>query len=249
MRVSTAEQADSHAGLDAQRAAIEAEAIRRGWTAIDYVEDPAWSGKDLERPAMQQALAMLAAGEADCLVAAKVDRISRSVKDYAGLLERAHREGWHLVTLDLGIDTSTPMGEAMANVSATFAQLERRMIGQRTADALAQKRITGTATDKKEIGRPVDLSDETRQKIARLHADGMSAEKIATWLNGDRVKVGRHELGRSGKFTVTMSGRHKPVPTAHGGAQWHPSTVRKVLESIENKRELASLRLLHKAGE
>jgi DNA invertase Pin-like site-specific DNA recombinase len=219
MRVSTAEQQDSHAGLDAQRAAIEAEAIRRGWTAIDYVEDPAWSGKDLERPAMQRALAMLASGEADYLVAAKVDRISRSVKDYAGLLERAHREGWHLVTLDLGIDTSTPMGEAMANVSATFAQLERRMIGQRTADALAQKRITGTAKGKKDIGRPLTkASREARKTIKRLRAEGMSPEHIAKHLND------------------------QGAPTAGDGAQWYASTVRKALASIENRRELVALR-------
>ncbi|MGA2502247.1 MAG: recombinase family protein, partial [Tepidisphaeraceae bacterium] len=156
MRVSTAEQADSGAGLAAQRSAIEAEADRRGWLAVEYVEDPAWSGRDLDRPAMQRALAMLAAGEADCLVAAKVDRLSRSVRDYAGLLDLAHREGWTLITLDLGVDTSTPLGEAMANVSATFAQLERRMIGQRTREALAAKRAAGVR-----IGRHVTLPGET----------------------------------------------------------------------------------------
>lgn len=213
LRVSTAEQADSGAGMAAQRSAIEAEADRRGWLAVEYVEDPAMSGKDLERPAMQRALAMLAAGEADCLVAAKVDRISRSVRDYSGLLERARREGWTLITLDLGIDTSTPMGEAMANVSATFAQLERRMIGQRTADALAARKAAGVR-----VGRPVELSQETRQRIGDLRGGGMSPERIADTLNAEGVA------------------------TARGGARWYPSTVRRVLSSLANEAELTEIR-------
>jgi DNA invertase Pin-like site-specific DNA recombinase len=213
MRVSTAEQADSGAGMAAQRSAIEAEADRRGWLTVEYVEDAAKSGKDLERPAMQRVLDMLARGEADCLVAAKVDRISRSVRDYSGLLERARREGWALVTLDLGLDTTTPLGEAMANVSATFAQLERRMIGQRTRDGLAAKRAAGVR-----IGRPVTLSEETRAKIGNLRDGGMSPERIADVLQAEGVA------------------------TARGGARWYPSTVRRVLSSLANEAELTEIR-------
>jgi Resolvase, N terminal domain len=67
---------------------------------------------------------------------AKLDRLSRSLLDFASLMEDARREGWALVILDLGIDTTTPSGEMIANVMATFAQFERRLIGQRTKDAL-----------------------------------------------------------------------------------------------------------------
>ena len=84
-------------GLDAQREAITAEAERGGWDLVAIVEDRGYSAKDLKRPGIQNALAQLEAGEADALVTAKVDRLSRSTLDFAGLIERAQREGWEIV--------------------------------------------------------------------------------------------------------------------------------------------------------
>ena len=84
VRVSTEEQAEDGVGLDAQREAITAEAQRRGWDLIAIVEDRGYSAKDLKRPGIQKALAQLEAGEADALVTAKVDRLSRSTLDFAG---------------------------------------------------------------------------------------------------------------------------------------------------------------------
>jgi DNA invertase Pin-like site-specific DNA recombinase len=86
---------------------------------------------------------MLEAGQADALVVAKLDRLSRSVGDFAGLMDLARRQGWALIALDLGVDTTTPAGEMMANVMASFAQFERRVIAQRTKDALAQAKARG----------------------------------------------------------------------------------------------------------
>ena len=136
VRVSTEEQAEEGVGLDAQREAITAEAERRGWDLIATVEDRGYSAKNLKRPGIQTALAELKGGEANALVTAKVDRLSRSTLDFASLIERAQREGWEIVTLDFEVDMSSPMGEAMAGMSAVFAQLERRLIGQRTRRAL-----------------------------------------------------------------------------------------------------------------
>ena len=68
---------------------------------------------------------------------ARLDRLSRSVIDAAQTVERAQRERWNLVALDLGVDFSTPAGEAMAQLIAVFAQLECRLIGERTQAALA----------------------------------------------------------------------------------------------------------------
>jgi len=70
------------------------------------------------------------------LIVSKLDRLSRSLLDFAGLMTRARDGGWNLVALDLGIDLSTPAGEFMASVMASAAQWERRLIGQRTRDAL-----------------------------------------------------------------------------------------------------------------
>ena len=77
---------------------------------------------------------------------AKLDRLSRSLLDFAALMEQARSSGWNLVALDLGVDTSTPAGEMMASVLATFAQFERRLIGQRTKDALAVKRAKASSS-------------------------------------------------------------------------------------------------------
>jgi DNA invertase Pin-like site-specific DNA recombinase len=114
VRVSTDEQASSGAGLDAQRAAIAAEAERRGWNVVAWTADEGISGgKGVEyRP-----------GLAAALIAAKLDRISRSVLDTASLMEQARRGGWELVTCDLAIDTSTPAGEATASMMTVFSQL------------------------------------------------------------------------------------------------------------------------------
>ncbi|MCA1704859.1 MAG: recombinase family protein [Actinobacteria bacterium] len=98
LRVSTAEQAESGAGLDAQRATVEAECARRGWRLVQVFTDAGVSGKSTDnRPALTEALAAVENGAAAALVVAKLDRLSRSVQDAAGLLDRAQRHGWALV--------------------------------------------------------------------------------------------------------------------------------------------------------
>src|SRR3954471_14904836 len=87
IRVSTDEQAESGAGLAAQRAAIITECTRRGWTLIETFEDAGASGKALDgRPQLAAALHAVETGQAATLVVAKLDRLSRSVQDAAGLL-------------------------------------------------------------------------------------------------------------------------------------------------------------------
>lgn len=198
-RVSTEEQADEGGSLEAQRAAIEREAERRGWELVEVFRDTA-SGKSLNgRHGLQKALRTLERREAGILVVAKLDRLSRSLKDFADMMERATRKGWALVALDLGVDTTTPSGELCAHLMASVAQWERRAIGQRTKDALAVKRAQGTR-----LGRPPILPPGVRRSIVRMRARGLSYAEIARRLNRRRV------------------------PTAQGGREWWPATVRKV---------------------
>ena len=147
--MSTEEQSTSGAGLAAQRAAIEAECVHRGWHLVEVIEDAGYSAKDLKRPGVQVALETLQRGDAGALVVAKLDRLSRSMLDFTTVMATASKQGWALVALDCAVDTTTPTGEAMANVLATFAQFERRLIGQRTREALAVKRASGVR-----LGRP-----------------------------------------------------------------------------------------------
>jgi DNA invertase Pin-like site-specific DNA recombinase len=137
VRVSTDEQSTSGAGLQAQRRAILAECKRRGWELVETFEDAGYSAKDMKHPASQEALHMLEAADASALVVAKLDRLSRSLLDSTGLMAKATKQHWALIALDVAVDTATPTGEAMANMVATFAQLERRLISQRTREALA----------------------------------------------------------------------------------------------------------------
>lgn len=211
VRVSTDEQASSGLGLDAQRAAIEAECQRRGWELLAIHEDAGASGKDMKgRAALQEALKAVRSHEAGALVVAKLDRLSRSLLDFSTLMVESQKEGWALVILDLGVDTTSPSGEMLANVMATFAQFERRLIGQRTKDALAVKKRQGVR-----LGRPPSLSADVVKRIKGERKAGKSLRAIADGLNGDGV------------------------PTGHGGAKWHASTVRSVLESV-GKRPVAA---------
>jgi DNA invertase Pin-like site-specific DNA recombinase len=135
-RVSTRSQGDSGAGLAAQRATIEA-----AHTVTEWYEDiESGSGKKL--PGRDQAIAAcIRTGRP--LVAAKLDRLTRSAVDFYELNEQARKHGFALVILDVGMDTSTAMGEAMAGIAAVFAQLERRRISDRTREALLARRQAG----------------------------------------------------------------------------------------------------------
>jgi DNA invertase Pin-like site-specific DNA recombinase len=190
LRVSTDEQANSGAGIEAQRAAILAEAERRGWSAADveFIEDTA-SGKSTKRPGLQLAREALKRGDASALVVAKMDRLSRSLLDFTGIMAEAQRQGWALIALDCPADPSTPTGEAMASILATFAQLERRLIGQRTREALAVKRAQGV-----QLGRPRSLPAKVRKRIQRERAAGASLSAIARTLNDEHGRRRRAAL-------------------------------------------------------
>lgn len=199
VRVSTEEQTNSGAGLEAQRRAIVAECERRGWQLVELIDDAGFSAKDLKRPGVQEALRVLEAGDASALVVAKLDRLSRSMLDFAGLMARAQQQGWALVALDCAVDTTTPAGEAMAHLLATFAQFERRLISQRTKEALAVKKAQGV-----QLGRPSNVPEEVMSRIVRERAAGRSYAAIADALTAEGV------------------------PTAQGGRRWHAATVRHV---------------------
>jgi DNA invertase Pin-like site-specific DNA recombinase len=129
---------------------------------------------------------VIASGHADGVAASKLDRLSRSSIHAMQLIDQAKREGWTLVALDLGLDTSTPMGAFVATVIAGVAQLERDMIAQRTRDALAQKKLAGAR-----LGRPVVLGAPVRERIVRERDAGKSWPSIAGGLNADGIAAAR----------------------------------------------------------
>jgi DNA invertase Pin-like site-specific DNA recombinase len=196
-RASTEEQENSGLGLEAQRRALWEESERRGWSMLAIHEDVA-SGKTRNgRRGLRAALDAVELGEADVLVAARIDRLSRSLRDLIELMDRSVQEGWAMVTLDLRVDTTSPHGKAMARMAGVFAELERDLIAERTRAALAVKRAQGA-----KLGRPITMPRDLRQRMKRMNARGLGWTAIARKLND------------------------QGVPTAQGGKRWYPSTVR-----------------------
>jgi DNA invertase Pin-like site-specific DNA recombinase len=202
-RVSTDEQAMSGAGLEAQDTTIATEVERRGWTLLETFTDAGISGKSMNnRPALVDALTEVESGRAGTLVVAKLDRLSRSLLDFAELMERAQRQRWNLVALDLGIDLSTPAGEFLASVMASAAQWERRIIGQRTKDALAARRSAGVR-----LGRPSRVPAHILERIASDRNTGLSMRRIAADLSAEGI------------------------PTVSGRGTWSSSSIQGILAS------------------
>jgi DNA invertase Pin-like site-specific DNA recombinase len=187
LRVSTSGQ---EYGIEAQRSAIAAQALVKGWS-VQWVEDAGRSGKDINRPGITEALGLLKSGQADTLVVSKLDRLSRSLADFARLLETASKQGWGVVAIDLGVDTTTPTGLLLANIMASVNQWERQMIGLRTKEGLAVARSKG-----KRLGTPVRLDPKTQTRIVADRRSGRTLAAIAQGLNDDLVP----SATRSGKF-------------------------------------------------
>lgn len=184
VRVSTEEQQQSGLGLLAQREAIRNACEARGFDLVEVFEDVA-SGRSMEnRAGLQAALAAVDAGHVDGLVASKLDRLGRSVADVATTIERFTKRRQTLVLLDVGIDTSTIMGAAMAQMASVFAEMERKRISQRTSEALR------ALPRERRNGRPV-YSEDARTEAKRLRSQGLTLREIGSALVASGVTAPR----------------------------------------------------------
>jgi DNA invertase Pin-like site-specific DNA recombinase len=143
------------------------------------------------------------AGEAHALVVARLDRLAGSVSEAGELVERARREGWNLVALDLGLDLATPAGRRVAKAFTTVAGWERRLRSERARAALARSRARGVR-----LGTSRRAPAETVAKIKKLRTQGLSLQAIADELNRLRYR------------------------TVRGGLKWRPSSVASVLKRV-----------------
>jgi DNA invertase Pin-like site-specific DNA recombinase len=211
-RVSTEEQGDSGLGLEAQAAAIAVELDRRAWTlAADYTDVA--SGKSTTgRPGLARALAHVRRTKG-VLVAAKLDRVSRSVLDFTTILRAADREDWRVLMVDTPeMDTTTADGEFQAHLWIALAQRERRLIGERTASALRALKARGVR-----LGPPRQTPAKVIRRVVREREAGRSWPAIAKGLDADGV------------------------PTVRGGT-WRVSTVQRVYRGHQLDQEAAERR-------
>jgi site-specific DNA recombinase len=142
--------------LDAQREACEAYITSQageGWRLVgDRYDDGAFSGASLERPALQRLLADVRARRVDIVVVYKVDRLTRSLADFAKLIELFETHRVSFVSVTQSFNTSSSMGRLTLNVLLSFAQFERELIGERVRDKIAASKRKGLW-----VGGPVPL--------------------------------------------------------------------------------------------
>jgi site-specific DNA recombinase len=133
--------------LDAQREACEAyikSQVGEGWQALaEPYDDGGFSGGNMDRPAVQRLLADVDAGRVDIIVVYKVDRLTRSLMDFARIVERLDARGVSFVSVTQAFNTTSSMGRLTLNVLLSFAQFEREVTGERIRDKIAASKARG----------------------------------------------------------------------------------------------------------
>jgi DNA invertase Pin-like site-specific DNA recombinase len=192
IRVSTDKQRDLGVSLEAQSEKVRAMAVVQGAELTEVIID-AESAKSLNRPGMARLLEMVDAGAVDTVIIAKLDRLTRSVKDLAELLERFTRRGVSLVSVAESLDTGTAAGRLVLNIMTAVSQWEREAIGERTRDAMDHKRANGERVGTIRFGyRMADdglhLEEDPAEqdilgRMQALKATGHTTRQIAAELN------------------------------------------------------------------
>jgi site-specific DNA recombinase len=185
--------------LDAQREACEAyikSQAHEGWRTIPgRYDDGAFSGASLERPALQQLLADVRAGKIDIVLVYKVDRLTRSLADFAKLIELFDTHGVSFVSVTQSFNTSSSMGRLTLNVLLSFAQFERELIGERVRDKIAASKRKGIW-----VGGPVPLGYAAMdKKIVVVPAEAEVVRMIfAQYLQLGSIRDLAEQLDRQG---------------------------------------------------
>jgi len=206
VRVSTEKQADFGISLEAQEAKVRAMAVVQGADLVDVIIDAGESAKSLNRPGMARLLSLVDAGAIDSVIVAKLDRLTRSVKDLAELLERFARRGASLVSVAESLDTGTAAGRLVLNIMVSVSQWEREAIGERTRDAMRHMKAKGARFGNVPFGfriaedRATLVEDAEEQavltKLRELRAVGYTLCQIAEELNAQGFRTRRGSLWR-----------------------------------------------------
>lgn len=204
VRVSTDKQADRGVSLEAQVEKIKAMAVVHDVELLEVIVDAGESAKDLDRPGMARILELVHSRAVGMVIVAKLDRLTRSVRDLAILLERFDKRGVFLVSVAESLDTGSAAGRLVLNIMTAVSQWEREAIGERTRDAMRHKKSKleyignapygfRLATDGKHV-EPEPGEQAILERIQRLRKGGKSLRKIAEELNrnGILTRQGSH---------------------------------------------------------
>src|SRR5271169_250025 len=174
--------------LDDQREASEAFVAsqkQEGWQVInDHFDDGGYTGGNMDRPALKRLLAAVEARLVDCVVVYKVDRLSRSLMDFARIVEIFDRNGVSFVAVTQQFNTTTSLGRLTLNILLSFAQFEREIISERTRDKMSAARRKG-----KWIGGHPVLGYDIDTKGGRIIVNPAEVEQVRT-IFGLYLKLG-----------------------------------------------------------
>jgi site-specific DNA recombinase len=203
-RVSTDKQADFGVSLEAQTEKLHAMATVHGVQLGELIVDAGESAKSLDRPGMVKLLSLVDARAVDMVIIAKLDRLTRSVRDLADLIERFSRRGVSLVSVAESLDTGSASGRLVLNLLTAVSQWEREAIGERTRVAMAFKKSRGERVGTLPYGyrlqedgihlEPEPAEQHIIARIRDLQASGLTLRAIAAKLNdeGYRTRRGTH---------------------------------------------------------
>ena len=216
--------------LEAQREACEGyvrSQAHAGWEVLpnDYDDDGGFTGANLERPAFRQLMDDVEAGRIDVVVVYKVDRLSRSLLDFARVMDRFNRAGVAFVSVTQNFSTADAIGRLTLNMLMSFAEFEREMIAERTRDKIAASRRRGKWT-----GGPVPLGYDVVD--GRLAVNALEAvtvrELFSLYLEHRSALVTAREMNareRKTKFVRTREGR------VYGAKPWAKDPVLRILQN------------------
>ena len=243
-RVSTDEQAREGLSLPAQRDALLAFCRSQSWDVADIYVDDGYSGKDLQRPAMQRLLADVTARKINLVLVYKLDRLSRRQKDVLYLLEDVFEPaGVAFRSATEPFDTTTPFGKAMLGMLSVFAQLERETIVERTKMGMKQRIKSGDwhggtratfgydyrAGESRALIVNPDQAETVRLMFGLYTDDLMGYEAIARYLNGENP---------SGRIYATPMRAKRWVATTVARILRNPIYTGRMIHGYHGKREL-----------
>ncbi len=216
--------------LDAQRESGEAFVLsmkHEGWTALpEPYDDGGFTGGNMDRPALKQLMADIERGRIDCVVVYKVDRLSRSLLDFARMMEVFEKHNVSFVSVTQQFNTASSMGRLILNVLLSFAQFERDMISERTSDKMSAARRKGKYVG----GRPVLGYEVVDKKLIPLPEEAERVRQIfELYLKMGALLPTVQELNRRGwigKRYVTATGR------TIGGKPFNKVSVYNLLSNV-----------------
>lgn len=231
-RKSTEENLDNDFNsLDAQREAAEAYIASQrheGWVALPArYDDGGFSGGSLERPALQRLLEDMEASLIDCVVVYKVDRLSRSLLDFAKIIEAFDRKEVSFVSVTQQFNTTTSMGRLTLNILLSFAQFEREIIGERIRDKVAATKRKGKYCG----GMPVlgyDVDRERKRLVVNEEEARLVRHVFTRFVRSGSTTLLAQELNAEGSITkswVTKTGK------LHAGRPWNKADIYRLLNN------------------